>query len=187
MTEMKSGLSGKAGEVAVLSIPESRGIGRAFGIREIRPKDNSAVEQLIRTCLIEFGANHAGTAWTDPDLRRFSEVYATEGNKYWVGVDSNDAVIGGAGIGSLDAAHGVCELQKMYCAQSARGTGLAQALLTVALNYATVHYSICYLETLRTMIAAQKFYEKNGFIRTSEPLMPTAHFACDVRYVKKLR
>lgn len=182
----KAEMAGRA-DASGLPAPESGGAGRTFGIREIRPEDNSAVEQLIRACLMEFGANHAGTAWTDPDLGRFSEVYATEGNKYWVGVDSNDAVIGGAGIGSLDAAHGVCELQKMYCSQNARGTGLAQALLTVALNYATVHYSICYLETLRTMIAAQKFYEKNGFIRTSEPLVPTAHFACDVRYVKKLR
>ena len=35
-------------------------------IREIEEKDNKQVEKLIRTCLIEFGANKPGTAWADP-------------------------------------------------------------------------------------------------------------------------
>ena len=46
-----------------------------YNIREIQQKDNKAVESIIRTCLIEFGANHEGTAWADPDLCRFSEIY----------------------------------------------------------------------------------------------------------------
>ena len=37
-------------------------------IREIEEKDNKDVENLIRTCLIEFGADKPGCAWTDPDL-----------------------------------------------------------------------------------------------------------------------
>lgn len=55
-----------------------------FKIREIEEKDNKAVEKVIRTCLIEFGANHEGTAWADPDLGRFSEIYNKQGQKYWV-------------------------------------------------------------------------------------------------------
>ena len=58
-------------------------------IREIESKDNKDVENVIRTCLIEFGANHEGTAWADPNLGRFSEIYNTEGNKYWVAIDEN--------------------------------------------------------------------------------------------------
>ena len=54
-----------------------------YNIREIQQKDNKQVENVIRTCLIEFGANHEGTAWADPDLCRFSEIYNTEGNKYF--------------------------------------------------------------------------------------------------------
>ena len=46
-----------------------------FRIREIESKDNKEIEKIIRTCLIEFGANHEGTAWSDPNLGRFSEVY----------------------------------------------------------------------------------------------------------------
>jgi len=45
-----------------------------YRIREIEAKDNKKVENVIRTCLIEFGANREGTAWTDPDLGRFSEI-----------------------------------------------------------------------------------------------------------------
>ena len=45
-------------------------------VREITPEDDRAVENIIRSCLVEFGADHAGTAWTDPDLGCFSKVYA---------------------------------------------------------------------------------------------------------------
>lgn len=40
-----------------------------------RRKDNQEVEQLIRTCLIEFEANKPGCAREDPDLGSFSNVY----------------------------------------------------------------------------------------------------------------
>ena len=43
-----------------------------YKIREIVKNDNKDVENVIRTCLIEYGANHEGTAWADPDLGRFS-------------------------------------------------------------------------------------------------------------------
>ena len=46
-----------------------------YKIREIEARDNKEVENVIRTCLIEFGANHEGTAWADPNLGRFSEIY----------------------------------------------------------------------------------------------------------------
>ena len=36
------------------------------------------------------------------------------------------------------------------------------------------------------MVAAQKFYEKYGFVRIDEPLIRTEHFDCDVRYIKDL-
>ena len=55
-----------------------------YNIREIEEKDNKEVENVIRACLIEFGANHEGTAWADPNLGRFSEIYNTDGNKYLV-------------------------------------------------------------------------------------------------------
>ncbi len=156
-------------------------------IRKIEKKDNRDVENIIRSCLIEFGANHEGTAWADPDLGRFYEIYHTEGNRYWVAQNKDGKLIGGAGIGKLAGIEGVCELQKMYCLPEARGKGAAHALMDTALEYAKKYYDSCYLETLENMTAAQKFYEKYGFERIYEPLVKTEHFACDVRYIKELR
>ena len=158
-----------------------------YVIREIEARDNLAVERVIRTCLIEFGANHEGTAWADPDLCRFSEIYNSEGNKYWVAEDERGEIVGGTGIGRLDGAEALCELQKMYCLPHARGTGVAHTLMQTALEYAKKHYNRCYLETLDNMIAAQKFYEKYDFERVYEPVVKTEHFACEVRYIKELR
>ena len=157
-----------------------------YNIREIQQKDNKQVETVIRTCLIEFGANHEGTAWADPDLCRFSEIYNTEGNKYWIIEDENGKILGGVGIGNLEGTDKICELQKMYCLPQIRGTGLSHKLMDIALNYAKQFYKKCYLETLPNMIAAQKFYEKYGFTRIYEPVIKTEHFACDVLYIKDL-
>lgn len=159
---------------------------KTYKIREIEAKDNKVVEDVIRTCLIEFGGNHEGTAWTDPNLGRFSEIYNSEGNKYWVAEDETGKIVGGVGIGSLDGLDNVCELQKMYCLKEARGTKISHLLIEIALEYAKKYYDKCYLETLENMIAAQKFYEKYGFKRLEKPLLETGHFACDVCYLKVL-
>lgn len=155
-----------------------------YTIRPIEKRDNAAVEAVIRTCLIEFGANHEGTAWADPDLGRFSEIYNTPGNRYWVAEDESGEIVGGTGIGRLTDT--VCELQKMYCLPQSRGTGLAHELMRLALEYARHFYKECYLETLDNMTAAQRFYEKYGFCRTNIAPVQTAHFACEVRLIKTL-
>ena len=155
-----------------------------YTIRPIEARDNAAVEAVIRTCLIEFGANHAGTAWADPDLGRFSEVYRTPGNRYWVAEDENGTIVGGTGIGRLTDT--VCELQKMYCLPQARGTGLGAQLMDIALDYARQFYTHCYLETLDNMTAARRFYAKYGFAPAPTPPVETAHFACQVRLIKTL-
>ena len=68
---------------------QSRGRNIMFKIREIQSKDNASVENIIRTCLTEFGGNREGTAWCDPDLGRFSEIYNKPGYKYWVAEKEN--------------------------------------------------------------------------------------------------
>ena len=153
-------------------------------IRTIEEKDNQAIENVIRSCLIEFGADHEGTAWADPDLGRFSEIYNSEGNCYWVAEDKEGKIVGGVGIGRLTET--ICELQKMYCIPEVRGTGISHRLMEKALGYAEKYYEKCYLETLENMTAAQKFYEKYGFYRVDKPVVETAHFACDIRYLKEL-
>lgn len=157
-----------------------------YTIRKIEKKDNKKIEAVIRACLIEFEANHDGTAWADPDLGRFSEIYNTDYDRYWVIEAEDGKIVGGAGIGHIRGTGSVCELQKMYCLPEARGTGISHKLMEIVLNYAKNFYSKCYLETLENMVAAQKFYEKHGFRRTYEALAQTEHFACDIHYIKDL-
>lgn len=157
-----------------------------YVIRRISDKDNSRMEYIIRSCLIEFGGNHEGTAWADPDLGRFSEIYNGDNCAYWVAENEDGIVIGGVGIGQLLNVQDTCELQKMYCVPAARGTGISHLLIQQALSFAEKHYSKCYLETLESMKGAQKFYGKYGFMRVENPLTETGHDACSVRYIKYL-
>lgn len=156
-----------------------------YTIREIQSKDNGSVELIIRNCLIEFNGNREGTAWEDPDLCRFSEIYNTDDRKYWVA--ESDKIVGGVGIAPLAGADGVCELQKMYCIPEVRSTGVSHKLIEVALDHAKKYFDHCYLETFGNMIAAQKFYEKYGFTRIDKLLGNTGHYACDVLYIKNLK
>lgn len=156
-------------------------------IREINKKDNKEIENIIRTCLIEFGGNREGLAWADPELGRLSTVYNKDGYKYWVIEEKNTGkLVGGAGIGKIKDLDDVCELQKMYCLKEARGTGISHKLIEIALDYAKIYYKKCYIETLSNMVAANKFYLKYGFKRLDTPLLKTEHYACDVWYLKEL-
>lgn len=154
-------------------------------IREIEERDNKEVEKLIRTCLIEYGADKPGCAWSDPNLGCFSEVYKGEKSRYWV-VEKDGKIIAGCGIGPLENVENVCELQKMYASKDARGTGVADKLLKLSLEFGKKYYKECYLETFSNMVAANKFYKKNEFIQLDKPLVQTEHYACDVWYIKKL-
>lgn len=155
-------------------------------IRPIQNTDNRGVEVIIRACLIEFGGNREGLAWADPELGRLSDYYAHGENRaYWV-AEADGRLLGGCGIAPFDESSGICELQKMYLVTEARGTGAAEKLLSTALEFAARHYEACYLETLVTMQAANRFYEKNGFTKLAEPLPGSDHFACDAWYIKPL-
>ena len=154
-------------------------------IREIEEKDNKEVELLIRTCLIEFGANKPGCAWSDPNLGCFFQLYQGDKSKYWV-VEDNKKIVAGCGIGPLTGVENVCELQKMYSLSEVRGRGIANELLKISLDFAKKYYEECYLETFSNMVAANKFYKKHGFIQLDKPLIETEHYACDVWYIKRL-
>ena len=157
-----------------------------YTIRELRSEDNARLEQVIRACLVEIGQDHEGTIWTDPMLGRLSEEYSGQGIHYWVLESEGGLVSGGIGIGRIEGHSDVCELQKFYLLPGLRGTGAAQALMDTALRFAAKHYSRCYIETFDNTIAAQKMYERNGFVRTDIRYGATGHFACNVLYLKDL-
>lgn len=157
-----------------------------YRIRPIEPRDDARVEQIIRSCLVEYGADHAGTAWSDPELGHFASVYQAPGSAYWIAEDEGGTVVAGVGIAPLPGVDGSCELQKMYCVAGARGTGAAGLLMREALAFASRHYDAVYLETLENMVAAKRFYEKHGFVRLSSRMGDTGHPGCDVPYLLRM-
>lgn len=158
-----------------------------MNIRTIEAKDNSAIESIIRQCLIDFGGNRAGLAWEDESLSHLSDYYNQHGRSYWIAFGENGRMLGGCGIAEFGSPEDrICELQKMYLIEEARGSGIARELLLIALHFAKKHYRACYLETLQNMQAANRFYKKSGFRLLESPLAGSDHFACDAWYIRDL-
>ena len=156
-------------------------------IRKIEPKDNLKIASVIRNIFEELDAPKVGTAYADPHLNTLFEVYQAENEIYFI-VEEDGVILGGCGIGNLiDAEFKICELQKMYLANEARGKGIAQELMQKCLEFAKeVGYDKCYIETLPFMKDAQKLYVKSGFTYIDGPMGSTGHNACDVFMIKDL-
>jgi len=156
-------------------------------IREIKEKDNKAMEQIIKRSLESFGLDIPGTAYFDPQLGSLAEFYQEQSNaNYWVAVNEKNKVIGGVGIGPFGKKAGIGELQKLYVTPEAQGRGLAKKLMNVALKFAKVHYTYCYLETTHKLRVANRLYSKLGFKELDEPLDGSEHGAMDKWYIKEL-
>ncbi|MFB9054290.1 GNAT family N-acetyltransferase [Formosa undariae] len=157
-----------------------------FVIREIQTKDNQQVAALIRTVLIEFGVPKVGTAYEDKALDDMSETYNTENSEYFV-VDTDEKIIGGAGIGPLKGEDDICELQKMYFLEEARGQGAGKAMMDTCLQKARdLGFKRCYIETLPYMKSAMRLYEKSGFEYIDGPMGDTGHYSCTIWMIKDL-
>ena len=152
-------------------------------IRKIKPVDNQAVANIIRTVMPEFGASGSGFAIHDKEVDDMHNAYSRPRCAYIV-CESDGEIVGGGGIAPLDGGdENTCELKKMYFLPAGRGKGFGQKVLTECLKSAKeIGFKYCYLETFNTMKSAMKLYERNGFIKIPGPLGSTGHFACDTFY-----
>jgi len=156
-------------------------------IREIQPKDNTQIAQVIRAVLIEFGVPKAGTAYEDKALEDMHEAYKKASSAYYV-IEHRQKIIGGAGVAQLDNYDGnICEFQKMYFLEEARGRGLGSKMIAICLAKAKEFgFEKCYLETMPYMKSARALYTKNGFASLDKPLGNTGHYSCNVWMLKEL-
>lgn len=150
-------------------------------IRPIKKEDNTQVAGVVRKVLVAMGAPKVGTAYADAALDTMYEHYKRPKAAYFV-VAAGNRIIGCAGIAQLDKYEGnVCELQKMYFLEEARGQGLGSEMMTVCLAQARAFgFDQCYLETMPYMEAAQKLYKRTGFRYIDGPMGDTGHFSCPV-------
>ena len=158
-----------------------------FLLRPIRPEDDAAVAQLIRTVMPEFGAVGEGYAINDPEVDWMAKAYAAPRCAYFV-IERDGVVQGGGGIAPLTGGDGdTCELRKMYFMPSLRGLGAGTALMAACLEAARAHgFKRCYLETLCGMTAAQKLYARSGFVPLDAPLGDTGHGGCNTFMARAL-
>ncbi|KAB5491926.1 GNAT family N-acetyltransferase [Flagellimonas hadalis] len=156
-------------------------------IREIKPEDNEQVAKVIRKVLEDMGVPKVGTAYADKALDDMYAEYNVPKATYFV-VEHDGKIIGCAGIAQLQNFEGnVCELQKMYFLEEARGKGIGSEMIQICLQRAKEYgFDACYLETMPYMEAAQKLYKKNGFEYIDAPLGNTGHYSCPVWMLKKL-
>ncbi len=157
-------------------------------IRPIAPEDSAAVAAIIRRVMPEFGADGAGFAIHDAEVDTMFEAYSHECCAYFV-IEVEGRVVGGAGIAPLkNAEDSICELQKMYVLPEGRGFGAGKRLLEICLETAeALGFSQCYVETLASMEAARRLYEKFGFVSLAQAVGDTGHHGCNAWYMKPLR
>ena len=156
-------------------------------IRAIKKEDNPSLAKVIRKVLLDLGVPKVGTAYADKALDCMFETYQDDRRVYFV-VEENGTIVGGAGIAALENHDGnICELQKMYFLETARGRGLGELMIRHCLDAAvSFSFESCYIETMTYMTAAQNLYKKSGFQYLEGPLGDTGHFSCPVQMLKKL-
>ena len=106
--------------------------------------------------------------------------------KYFVVVDENDEVLGGAGFAEFNN-DSVAELQKLYIFEHARGKGLGCKLVKIVEEEAKkVGYKKLYLETHHNLSVAINLYKKLNYKLLKTPLAGSEHSTMDYFFEKEL-
>ena len=107
-----------------------------------------------------------------PDLNDISGYYQTGNGNFWI-AKAGDALVGT--IALLDIGNGQVALRKMFVKRNYRGKewGLGQKLLDTLIDWcAQQKITEIYLGTTEKFLAAQRFYEKNGFKEVKKEELP---------------
>ena len=160
---------------------------KTYKIREIQPKDNKALAELIRYNLKNNGLDIKGTVYFDPELNSLSDFYLNSKTRgYFILADSDDNVVGGIGFAEFPHFDSCAELQKLYLADCVKGFGLGYALINYVEGKMTeAGFEASYLETHENLKTAIHIYEKSGYSRIDRP-ETVVHGAMTHFYFKKI-
>lgn len=157
-------------------------------IRKIEKKDDARMADIVRRNFISYDLAIPGTAYFDPQLDTLAEYYDDEKNQgqYFVIVDENDEVFGGAGLGKFKDIENCCELQKLYFDDSIKGQGLSKILMAHIEEVAkSLEYEKIYIETHSKLDKALNLYVKMGYEPIKKPDF-VQHSAMDRFFIKKI-
>ena len=125
-------------------------------------QDISAIKELVFKVLLEFGLQPDPSS-TDADLNDIEANYLNHGGMFYVIENTDGKIIGTGGI-ALSSSK-VCELRKMYLAQSVRGFGLGKKMLHLLLADAKkLGFQQATLETASVLKHAIILYQGAGFL-----------------------
>ncbi len=119
---------------------------------------------------IEFGV--PVTLESQPDLENIPSFYQKDKGNFWIGIIENKVL---GTIALLDIGNSRGALRKMFVHKDYRGKeyGIGQTLLNTLLEWARQNnLKEILLGTTEKFIAAQRFYEKNGFEQIAKQLLP---------------
>lgn len=112
------------------------------------------------------------TLEAQPDLKNITGFYQEGAGNFWVATIENKVV---GTIALLDIGNCRGALRKMFVHKNFRGGewGVGQQLLNRLLEWARQNnFNEIWLGTTEKFIAAQRFYEKNGFEEIGKHLLP---------------
>lgn len=133
---------------------------RTVNIRPSTPADLPAVRALLRDYLAWVGLDLSFQDF-EGEVRALPGDYAPPRGALLVAEVGADTV---AMIALRPLADNVCEMKRLFVHPSARGLGIARALITRLMNEArTIGYREMRLDTLPAMSEAQAIYETFGF------------------------
>ncbi len=154
-------------------------------IRSGRDDDAPAIIALIAACWAEYPGCVMDVDGENPELRALATHFDTLGGALWVAIQDNALV----GMIATRLEHGtIWEVCRCYVAQSARGTGLANALLRRAETHARDGGATrLKLWTDTRFDRAHRFYERRGYVRDGgiKPLFDASN-TIDFGYAKPL-
>ncbi|WP_313001959.1 GNAT family N-acetyltransferase [Chryseobacterium gleum] len=141
---------------------------------EIQPIGNSYSEQAIDLILTiqqkEF--NIPITIEDQPDLLQIESFYVEAGGNFW-GAFVNGELVGSIALVKFDERAGA--IRKMFVKKEFRGKELniAQELLEVLISFCRKNrIDDLYLGTITVLKAAQRFYERNQFVKIEKSNLP---------------
>ncbi|MBR0663678.1 GNAT family N-acetyltransferase [Roseomonas hellenica] len=159
----------------------------SIALRPGRDADADGFIALIDACWAEYPGCVLDVDGELPELRALASWFAEAGGVLWA-AEGDGRIIGMVGTRPLreDAAWEIC---RMYVANAARGSGLAQTLLDTAEAHArTAGAERMVLWTDTRFARAHGFYEKRGYVRQgSIRILDDVSKSLEFRYAKPAR
>lgn len=112
-------------------------------------------------------------------LKAEKSYYYNNTYNFWYAVNDEGKIIGSIGLKRIDGECG--EVKKFFVVPQYRGKGTAQKLMDVLLKAAVKHnFNTLFLGTVNKLKAAQRFYEKRGFVQIDKNNLPEGFDVCPV-------